>query len=144
MSHTTTVGNVKLTNITAIEAAVDALKSQGVNIVLKRNAVPRMYYNNQHGACEYVLSLPTAKYDVGLEKQKDGSYVPIFDEFSGYVAQVLGVKTKGKGDARNAIGKFLQQYAVEAARIAAIQQGYNIDSITTDEHGNVHLTVGVM
>lgn len=143
MSHTTTVRTVALTNPAAIEAAVATLASQGVNVVLKTNAKPRMYYRDQHGVCDYVLHLPDCPYDVGLERQADGSYVPVFDEFGGSVAAHLGAThpVKGAHPAERAIGRFSQEYAVQAAIMAAQAEGYHVADATVDEQGNVHLHI---
>lgn len=143
MSHTTSVKSVKITDIEALKKAVQNLAEQGRQVTLVENAVPRMYYKDQHGKCDYVLKLGGI-YDVGLEKQKDGSYVPVFDEWGGHVANVLGTKKKvpaGTNKAEVAIGALMSEYALEATRNYAYSQGLLIDSIFEDEQGNVQVVL---
>jgi len=147
LSHTTTVRSVKITDINALQLAITQLKAEGVNIDLLQNAVPRMYYNNQHGKCAYVVKLHNSPYDVGLELQADGSYIPVFDEFSGHVAKQIGAKRaikRGEETAQHALGNLLQKYAVNVAVNTASMQGYIVESTEVDTDGNVHITLGGM
>ena len=57
MSHTTTLKGVTIKDTNALASAVVDLKSKGVNCELLTNTKPRMYYNNQHGVCAFVLRL---------------------------------------------------------------------------------------
>jgi hypothetical protein len=148
MSHTTRLKAVVIRDVSALHTAVSKLKSMGVNCDLVQNAKPRMYYGNQHGECAHVLKLHDSQYDVGLEAQQDGSFVPVFDEWGGHVSRQIGagkscpMPNTTEGKAQHAIGKFFQSYAEAAAINAATTQGYFVESTTTDEHGNVHLVLG--
>lgn len=146
MSHTTKVGNVAISSLAALRAAVENLREQGVNCELVENQKPRMYYDHQHGVCPLVLKLPDCPYDVGFDLQADGSYAPVFDEWRGAIAEQIGAtKTiPGASSSVQAIGRLLQEYGIEAAREAAIAQGYVVDSIETDVDGNKHLVVSGM
>lgn len=146
MSHTTKVGNVAITSLAALRAAVENLQQQGVNCELVENQKPRMYYDNQHGVCPLVLKLPESRYDIGFDLQQDGSYAPVFDEWGGHIAGQVGATKKipGASSSVQAIGRLLQEYGIEAAREAAIAQGYVVDSIETDTDGNKHLVVSGM
>lgn len=148
MSHTTTIKSVKITDINALRAAVADLQAQGVKCSLKENVRPRMYYGNQHGVCPFVLHLEGSRYDVGFDKQKDGSYVPVFDEWQGHVGGQIGatcpMPNSPEGRAQHAIGRMLQGYAKHAAMNAALAQGYMVESCETDEKGNVNLVLAGM
>lgn len=89
MSHTTVIKSVKMTSVTALQAAVLRLQERGITCTLEEGGRPRMYYNHQEVECDYVLRLPRSKYDVGFAKQADGSYAPIFDEYAGHIAGQL-------------------------------------------------------
>lgn len=148
MSHTTTLKAVVIRDVTALRMAVDELKSNGINCDLIENAKPRMYFNNQHSACDYVLRLNDSKYDVGFDRQADGTYVPVFDEWQNIVAKQLGadvnvcpIPTSKEGKAQHQIGRFFQSYSKHAAVNAAVSQGYMVESSTVDDEGNVHLTL---
>ena len=145
MSHTTAIKSVKITDLAAMRQAVTKLQQSGINCELKQNVIPRMYYKNQHGKCEYVLALPDCLYDVGFDKQEDGTYLPVFDEWAGEVKNQIGASCSIENrDDRSlqAIGQFLQQYSVEAAVNAAQAQGYYVESTEVDDNGNVQLTIG--
>lgn len=146
MSHTTTIDGISITDPTAIRKAVDNLRNRGVNISLVENATPRMYYSHQEkevGVCDFVLKLPDAKYDVGLKKQEDGSFAPIFDEWANSVGGQIGGQCSIPQTAEEkslwAVGAFSQEYNKEAAIAAAQAQGYSVQSATTDTDGNVNL-----
>lgn len=151
MSHTTTLKAVVIRDVTALRMAVDELKSNGINCDLIENAKPRMYFNNQHSTCDYVLRLNDSKYDVGFDRQADGTYVPVFDEWQNIVAKQLGadvnvcpIPTSKEGKAQHQIGRFFQSYSKHAAVNAAVSQGYMVESSTVDDEGNVHLTLAGM
>jgi hypothetical protein len=147
MSHITTIKSVGIRDEAAIVAAVDALRARGVKVSLKRDQKPRMYFNGTSPKCEYVLHCEGGNYDVGLQKQKDGTFAPVFDEHGRYVGNVLGasggIPTKDEDRAQHQIGQFLQAYSVEAAKNAATAQGYIVEGTEIDADGNVHLTIGV-
>jgi hypothetical protein len=147
MSHTTAIKTVAITDIQALKQAVAKMKASGVNCELVEKQKPRMYYSNQHGVCDYVLKLPNCKYDVGFDKQEDGSYAPVFDEWAGEVKGQIGCNCPTENSADKAathIGALMQGYAVEAATNSAINQGYYVESAETDADGNVQLVLGGM
>lgn len=146
MSHTTTLKSVVVRDTQALRSAVTKLQGQGIRCSLQENVVPRMYYQNQHTACAFVVKLDDCKYDVGFDKQTDGTYAPVFDEWAGHIGKVIGVDTplgateETKTEA--AIGKLMQAYSEHATINAATAQGYFVESATTDAEGNIHLTLG--
>lgn len=146
MSHTTTLKGLVIRDVDAIKSAVAELKSKGIKIDLVENARPRMYYATQHGQCAYVLKLD-GPYDVGLDRKADGTFTPVFDTWLGYVSSVLGVPTQDlrtpEEQGLAVIGKFSQSYAKFAAINQAVMMGYAVDDVSTDENGNVHLTIAV-
>lgn len=147
MSHTTTIRSVKVTDLDALRKAVADLKNSGVDCDLVENAQPRMYFGNQSGKCEYMLRLNKGRYDVGFQKQKDGSYAPIFDEYQNYVGSQIGAKcalpTTAEGRAQHQIGQLMQGYAKHAAINAATQRGYVVEGCMVDPKTQaVHITLG--
>lgn len=143
MSHTTTIRSVGIRDTQAIEQAVAKLNAAGVQVTLKTNQKPRMFYQNQGEVCDYVLALGGCDYDVGLKKQADGTYAPMFDEWNGKVQRVLGAAGSRPADKDDAmlfqIGKFLQAYTECATVNAAVSQGYMVSGSSTDAAGNVCL-----
>lgn len=141
MSHTTTV-KADIKSVAAIKAAVGELKRAGVNVVLQENVVPRMYYQNQHKACDYVLHFPDGKYDVGLEK-KDGKYSLVFDAWGGHIQNQIG-DSRCKDAGMRPIAKFVQSYTKHAAMQAAQAKGYIVSGcVINPKTGEVNLTINV-
>jgi Protein of unknown function (DUF1257) len=138
MSHTSTIKKVLISDADAIANAVQNLKSLGVNCNLKKNAVPRMFYKDQHKSCDFVLELADSRYDLGFQKN-GANYEIVCDLWGGDINKQLGVE--GGSTPEHAIGKFSQQYAVEAAKNNAINQGYSVDNCIVDDHGNIQLTI---
>jgi len=156
MSHTTKIKSVPIRDRQAIAAAVAELRRGGVNVELETNAEPRMYYadqlKNQLGRedekCDYVLRLKDSKYDVGLIKEEDGTFSPVFDSWAGHVKTQLGatrLPDEATEDSKKLmpIGKFMQAYSKHAAMNAAVAKGYRVNSATTDANGNVQLRLSV-
>lgn len=146
MSHTTTIKSVKIQDLDALRSAVADLQAAGVDCQLVSNAKPRMFFETQHGECDYVLRLNSCKYDVGFDKQPDGSYVPVFDEWGNHVGSEIGaacpLPKSSEERAQHQIGKLMQGYAKHAAVNAAVSQGYFVEEVTTDQNGNVQLVLG--
>ncbi len=148
MSHTTVMKNVVIRDISALKQAVSALKAKGINCELLENAKPRMYSSSQSPTCDYVLNLKNGSYDVGFQKQKDGTYVPVLDTWSSHISNQIGATCPmphtEQGKAQHAIGQFMQEYSKAATVNAAMQQGYIVESTETDAEGNIHLTLSGM
>ena len=149
MSHTTKLNNVPIRDISALQTAVSKLQAEGVKCSLVADANPRMYYERQTEKCDYVLKLDDSPYDVGFQYDpKTQTYAPMFDEYNKKVAAQIGADVNvcpmpksAEGRAQHQLGKLMQHYAEAAAVNSAIMQGYSVESTTTDEQGNVHVTL---
>ena len=158
MSHTTTMRGIAIRDENAIRSAVLELQGAGVPVRLEQDAVPGMYYRkgvnanaDQHGKCDYVLKMEgTAGYDLGLDKQQDGTFAPVFDEWDNHVAKKLGadvnvcpMPTTPEGRAQHQIGRFLAAYAKHAAINSAQAKGYIVKGTVFDQAtGQTHITIG--
>ena len=146
MSHTTTIRNVLITDVSALRAAVAELKQQGVQCDLLENMIPRGYYDSQAGLekAPLVLRLPDSRYDVGFyeTEQKEG-FEARTDFFGGDVQKILGV-TPGENDDREQakMGKLYHLYAIHAATQAAVRQGHAVNRVNNAD-GSVQLQVQV-
>lgn len=142
MSHTTTV-KADIRSASAIKKAVAELKRNGTNVVLKENTAPRMYYNNQHKACDYCLHFPDGKYDLGLEKNSDGTYSMVFDTWRGHIEEQVG-DSRCADRGMRPVAKFVQTYTKHAAMDAARAKGYIVSGHSIDpKTGEVNLTINV-
>lgn len=150
MSHTTKLKSLVIQDVAAIHSAVADLQASGIKCHLDEDARPRMYYSDQGKNCDYVLVLEDCKYDLGLERQDDGTFTPIFDEWNGNVDRVLGagsscpIPDTEEGRVQHQIGQFAQVYTKHATINAAAAQGYFVEDTTIDDKGNIHLTLGGM
>ena len=149
MSHTTTLKGVKIMDRRAIEQAVADLKKDGVNVILRQNAKPRMYYSHQAdevGLCDYVLHLPNSRYDVGLKwNEKSKEFDAIMDEWGGDIRNAIGAVCPlddQNRSAEHAIGRFSQRYGINAAKNLAHAQGYYPQERVAED-GTVHLEISL-
>ncbi len=138
MSHTTQIKSVPIRSVAAIRSAVALLKQKGVDCELLMNA-PRAYYRDQIKRCQYVLRLNKSRYDVGLDLQADGSYLPVMDTWAGEIERQLG-NPQAKGEAKP-IAKFLQAYTRCAAIESAVESGYMVESVEEQANGEVVINV---
>lgn len=187
VSHSTTIKTVPIKSQSALRAAIAELQSNGVNIELQENCKPRMYYKNQIAkqivstakegefsfnedpdVCDFVIHLPDSFYDIGLLRQEDGSYTPVFDDYCGgpvsgapTTAQMKGIKSilghkwegkvehwagrkEGNDSQLHSIGKFLQGYTKQTVVEAATLAGHMVSGFTENEKTGeiqVHLSV---
>lgn len=136
MSHTTKLTGIKIVDIEALKDAIAHLKNEGVNISLKENTKPRMYYRSQEYVVDYVISIPDSAYDIGLEKQADGSYAPIYDAFNGEVRNQVGAPYHVVGETVEEqktldMSKIVDLYGVYAAKNQLESEGYIYGSSVT-------------
>ena len=142
MSHTTTLKSVAINDVTALQEAVEFLKERGLQAELLQNVVPRMYYANQYGKCDYVLRLTNSPYDIGFSKQKDGSYEPVFDSWAGHLQKQIGnpasckVPTTAEEREAAAVASLLNAYGVHAAKRQLESEGYYGFDISVNAEDN--------
>ena len=132
MSHTTSIKTTPIKSVTALQTAIAVLQSQGINITLERNAVPRMYYADQIAKhvkskqdtaqragqaheglrfhenpeeCDYVIKVADAYYDIGLIYNQHGELVPFFDDYQHM--SIAESMAKGFSTEERPIRKFL-------------------------------------
>ncbi|MEW6770126.1 MAG: DUF1257 domain-containing protein [Bacillota bacterium] len=107
MSHYTMV-KTQITDVSALEKAVKELGYE-----LLRNTEPRGYYRGR--TCDFVVRL-RGPYDVGLVREKNGTYTLTADWWGGHVERELG-----KGAQR-----LLQEYGVQKTVLEARRKGYSV------------------
>ena len=144
MSHVTRLKGIAIKDVRAIQGAVGKLQAKGIKCSLETNAKPRVHGYDAAPVCDYVLKLNGA-YDVGLQKQADGTFEPVFDTYQNHVGKEIGatcpIPSSPQGKQQHQMGQFLQFYAEEAARNQALSQGYMVESSDTDAEGNIQLVL---
>jgi hypothetical protein len=94
--------------------------------------MPKGFTRNDLGKCTHAIEVPGASYEIGVVA-RNGKTTLMWDFWQGGgLEKVLGVGGS----------KLIQAYAIEAAKLDAIQQGQNY-SETIDENGDIELTIEV-
>jgi hypothetical protein len=108
-----------------------ALKMAAVEMGFKveENASIRGYYGLGQ-TCELVVKLK-GRYDVGFNKQEDGTYGMVCDWFAGYVEEEIG---------KNG-GQLLQGYTYQKVAKEAGQRGYTVQK-SMEKDGKMKIRVG--
>jgi hypothetical protein len=144
VSHNVVIDNVKIANLTAFEIAVNELIKEGANIRLNKSRNTFRTWEGQPNKCDMVLELPGEQFDIGLVKQPDGSYSPVFDHMldanrSG-ISCKLDRSDSYKDRDRGTIGRLMQRYAVCAVEHEMAIQG-NSTSRSTADNGEIEVLV---
>lgn len=124
MSHTTTIKSVKVTNLNAMERAVEALNAKhGLNLRVKRNSRVQLWFETK--AAALVVDVPGVDrgLNVGFVGNEREGYVPVFDAHGGWIADKIGggaelAQTADEHNVAN-IGMLMHAYAVETVREVA-------------------------
>jgi hypothetical protein len=130
MSHNTIIKDVKITEIDCLRTAIAELKQSGISINLSQSGTFRTY-EGQPNTCDYTIELPGQRYDVGLVKQPDGSYMPVFDGDMNYGRGVNGSVLACEiepGEPRDklAIAKLVQMYGVHVTEKQMALAGHQV------------------
>ena len=140
MSHTVSIKDVDIVNVSALKAAVREMQQKGVSCELLENVVPKAYYNNQAGmdtAAEFVLRSEQSPYDVGFYKTQNAQgktvYEPRTDTFMGHIQKLYG-------NSKSHLGKLTQLYSVHAVTQQAVRQGYRVQR-KEQQDGTITLSV---
>ena len=142
MSHITTRDGLAIRVPESIANAVAMLQSEGKNIELLTDAVPRMYNHQQEkdvGICDFVIKVKSGSYDLGLKWIDDEKgFEAIYDTFLGHIAKELGITDRdgieSKDVGQMCIAKFMEAYNADMVINEAAEQGYtDIDYSYTDE-----------
>jgi len=78
-------------------------------------------YRGQPTACDAKIEMP-GRHDVGLKRNSDGSYTPVFDPYS---MSTIFMADKG----HNKIGALLREYALQEAEYEAAQRGFTAQRV---------------
>lgn len=144
MSHTTKVTSVPFKDMSAVRTAVEELNRQGVKCRLVEKEKPRMYYTTQHGVCDYVVRLEESPYDVGLEKEKNGTYSLVFDSWQGHIARHLAPKVPvAKDSPIKPVARLVQEYSKAAAVNVARSKGHVVTGCHITPQGHIQLKIAV-
>lgn len=131
MSHNITLSGVKFTDMGMLgQIVTDISKGQAS---LDMTATAFRTYHGQPTGCNGRINMP-GPHDVGLKKNNDGSYSPVFDPYS-----MSNVLTAQGGT--NKIGAVQREYGLQQAEYEAAQNGFTAERITNSTTGVVTLSL---
>jgi len=143
MSHNVKITNVKVSNLSFVEAAVNELNEElGLNWVCEYDSEIRGWAGN---TTKVKLAIKTQdRYDIGFMDNHDGTYTPIYEDMysspvkADYESKTIeGIKDReGRG-----IGKLLQRINIITAEYEAAQNGYSTQREYDKETGIMNLLV---
>jgi hypothetical protein len=122
MSHYSSVK----TQINDLGALAAAAKEMGFGFL--ENARPRGYSTGVQ--CDAVIKLP-GSYDVGFQKQEDGSYNMVCDWYTGAVEKAIGQNG----------GLLMQNYAYQKISCEAGARGYTVQR-RLEQDGKMRVQIG--
>jgi hypothetical protein len=141
ISHTSSIKSIKITSITALRSAIAELNTEGIQCSLVEGGTPRAYFTNQAGMgkADFVIALPTCRFDVGLYKGEDNTYEARTDWFGGSVEGLLGAPASTPEAREQAkLGKLLQRYGLCASQEVAKKKGLMTRRVVK-ENGSIAL-----
>lgn len=147
MSHNVKITNIKITNLDAVIAAVNELNEElGLNWTYEYNGMIRGWAGQKTKVDLAILT--NKQYDIGFNKNKDGTYSPVYEDFCTYeFDDTIRADTFAEGIDKDvnrsgkAIGKLLQRINVITAEAEAAQCGYSTQREYDKETGIMNLLV---
>ena len=154
MSHLN-AGEVSINDLAALEAAA---KTFGGTLVKKDHynwfekhvgdhPLPKGMTVADLGKCDYVIQLPCVRYEVGVIRQKDGTYTLGYDYY-GYCDGPWDGKSTHHHDGHkllqtygNKMGTLMQQYNKAKSIAAAKRAGYFVQERKNPATGVIKLTL---
>jgi len=147
MSHTAVLKAIDILSETALVKTLESLIEQGLKASIKTGQMPRLWYQDQkdNKICDYVLNMQNNKMDVGFFKENDRFNILADTMFQD---SMLEAKSKYTGNTDNEklvhrLDKFLREYAKQATLEQAEKDGYEVESITENEEGELVLLLNV-
>lgn len=129
MSHNITLAGVKLTDMNMLDNAVTQLSNGRAR--LDMDAKSFRTWPGQPTHCDAKIAMP-GRHDIGLKKNSDGSYTPVFDPYR--MDDVFNAGGKNK------IGGLLREIGMQQAEYEAAQSGYSTERVP-GENGVITLSL---
>lgn len=160
MSHNVEIKGVKITDISVVERALAELnRENGTHFYVDKSEKATMRgWRGARNRADVVICNPDGQYDIGLNKQADGSYNMIAENLGGHdfgehlgteegamtiEGKVCDVRDKwGNLSAQGMTGRLVQMINVVTAEDAAASQGYMVER-TKGEDGIIELVATV-
>jgi len=147
MSHNVKITNIKIVDLSYVEAAVAELNEElGLNWTCEYDSSIRGWAGRE---TPVKLAIKTdTKYDIGFKQNADGTFSPVYEDFCSYElkdtycadreAKTIDDVNETSGEA---IGKLLQRINIITAECEAAQSGYSTQREYDKETGIMNLLV---
>lgn len=123
MSHNITLSDVRIKDMNLLGNIVHSMSKGEAKLV--NPATDFRTYRGQPTECDAKIAMP-GKHDVGLKKNTDGTYTPVFDPYS-----MTPVFRAPQG--HNMIGGLLREYALQEAEYEAAQRGFTAERVESEK-----------
>lgn len=123
MSHNITLTNVRLKDMNLLGNIVKEMSNN--TAALDMTATYFRTYKGQPTGCNGRITMP-GKHDVGLKRNTDGSYTPVFDPYA--MSDIFKAP-----NGHNYIGGLLREYAMQEAEYEAAQRGFTSKRVPGDK-----------
>lgn len=145
MSHNVMIKNVKITSLDALRSAIRELQAEGAKISLDETSGHFRTYRGQPDRCDIAIKLEGAgePHDIGLVKQPDGSYTPVFDPYGMRGSSGIACEYSpgdDNYDQRRWIGKLMQRYSACVVEQEAALQGHTSQRVP-GENGELEVVI---
>lgn len=143
MSHNVLIDNVKIASIPALKMAIAELVKEGARVSLDEATNTFRTWRGQPDKCDMAIRLPTEQFDIGLVKQPDGTYAPVFDHMLDNNKQVACKWSPGDNvndRDRSTIGKLMQRYSACAVEYEMAMAGHSTQRVP-GENGEIQVMV---
>jgi len=137
MSHNIVLKGVRYDDLRLLGDVVKDLSSGAAKLV--RNQKTFRTYPGQPTNCDHCITMP-GPHDIGLVKNKEGSYDMIFDPYA--MDRVFNAKGGAHIYGKSSVGALAQEYVLRASEIRAAQQVYTTTRIP-GKNGAVSLEITV-
>ena len=141
MSHNTTITDIKITDLAALQSAIDELVAEGAKLRLDVNAKTFRTYQGvgNDETCDAVIVLENERYDIGLKRKEVGEYVPVFDDMMLNRNRTVACDIRHGHGPRAAIGKLMQRYATCLTEKELALQGHMCTRQYDKETGEINI-----
>lgn len=129
MSHNITLNGVKFTDMGLLGTIVTELSNGTAS--LDMTATSFRTYAGQPTNCDARINM-TGPHDIGLKKNDDASYTPVFDPYS------MHGTFRAKGGT-SMIGELQREYGLQQAEYEAAQNGYTTERVKDEKSGVIAL-----
>lgn len=135
MSQNLKVESVRITDLTALNRAIEKCRERGHKVSILENTIAKMWSGKEFKA-DYVIRVEGKRFDIGLKKgtDKEGNvyYTLVFDDWDGEIFKTFGKPIEGISHGMGHTKQTGKQYTPEELTLSNVAQlvtDYNTEAI---------------